>query len=286
VIPDVASGYYGGTPDQVNLEATVPLSDTAPCLSQKSNRRKFGVIVPSTNTIVEYEFWHMITSNKALKGCGFHMGEILIRKVKWSDDAEMLEFLDQLRLELDHAVDRCCTAEPEFLIMGMSAETFFGGMKGNTEFREYLTNRTGLGVATGAEACYYALEAFKAKKPIKKIAVITPYQPVADVEVKKFFEGLGYEVSEVFGFCCVGAVEIAHVTEEMLEKEVHRLNTEDVDAFVQCGTNLAFVELADRLENEIGKPIIAINAATLWFALRENNITEPMHNCTRLCREF
>jgi hypothetical protein len=41
-----------------------------------------------------------------LRGCGFHMGEILIRKVKWANDEEMLEFLDQLRLELDHAV--CC----------------------------------------------------------------------------------------------------------------------------------------------------------------------------------
>ena len=198
----------------------------------------------------------------------------------------MLEFLDQLRLELDHAVDRCCTAEPQFLIMGMSAETFFGGMKGNTEFREYLTSRTGLGVATGAEACFYALEAFKAKTPIKKIAVITPYQPVADIEVKKFFEGLGYEVSEVFGFCCCGAVEIAHVTEQMLEEAVLKLDAPDVDAFVQCGTNLSFLSVADRMEETIGKPIIPINAATLWFGLRENNITEPLYNCSRLCREF
>merc|ERR1711881_354240 len=153
-----------------------------------------------------------------LRGCGFHMGEILIRKVKWSNDEEMLDFLDQLRLELDFAVDRCCTAEPEYLIMGMSAETFFGGMKGNEEFRTHLQTRTNLGVATGAEACYYALEAFKTKQQVKKIAVITPYQPVADVEVKKFFEELGYEVAGIYGFCCVGAVEIAHVTEDMLEK--------------------------------------------------------------------
>ena len=170
--------------------------------------------------------------------------------------------------------------------MGMSAETFFGGMKGNTEFREYLTSRTGLGIATGAEACYYALEAFKAKQPIKTIAVITPYQPVADVEVKKFFEGLGYEVSEVLGFCCNGAVEIAHVTEKMLEEATLKLDAPDVDAFVQCGTNLAYIQVAERLEATLGKPIIAINAATLWFALRENGITEPLNNSTRLCREF
>jgi len=214
------------------------------------------------------------------------MGEILIRKVKWSNDEEMLEFLDLLRLELDHAVDRCCTAEPEYLIMGMSAETFFGGMKGNAEFQKHLTSRTNLGIATGAEACYYALEAFKTKQQVKKIAVITPYQPVADVEVRKFFVELGYEVGKIHGFCCVGAVEIAHVTEAMLEAAINEINESDVDAIIQCGTNMSMVGLADRLEPAIGKPIIAINAATLWLALRENHIFEPMYECTRLCREF
>ena len=36
------------------------------------------------------------------------------------------------------------------------------------------------------------------------------------------------------------------------------------DAVVQCGTNLSFVNLAERLEHEVGIPIIAINAA--WHA--------------------
>ena len=36
----------------------------------------------------------------------------------------------------------------------------------------------------------------------------------------------------------------------------------------------------------LGKPIIPINAATLWFALRENGIETKMQGCSRLCREF
>ena len=34
---------------------------------------------------------------------------------------------------------------------------------------------------------------------------------------------------------------------------------------VQCGTNLSFVNLADRLEREVGIPIVAINAT--WQSL-------------------
>ncbi len=34
------------------------------------------------------------------------------------------------------------TAEPQYIIMGMSLETFFGGWEGNKEFKEELTGRT------------------------------------------------------------------------------------------------------------------------------------------------
>ena len=40
-------------------------------------------------------------------------GHILIRKAKWSTDDELMEFLCQLRVEIDHAIDRCMTAEVE-----------------------------------------------------------------------------------------------------------------------------------------------------------------------------
>ena len=34
--------------------------------------------------------------------------------------------------------------------------------------------------------------------------------------------------------------------------------------------------LADRLTEDLGKPVIAINAATYWHALRRLGITDPM----------
>ena len=76
------------------------------------------------------------------------------------------------------------------------------------------------------------------------------------------------------------------MTEEMCERQIREIDGDDIDCIVQCGTNLSFVAVADRMESVIKKPIIPINAATLWFALRENGITTPMYGCSRLCREF
>jgi maleate isomerase len=43
---------------------------------------------------------------------------------------------------------------------------------------------------------------------------------------------------------------------------------------VQVGTNLACAAVAAEAERWLGKPVIAINAATYWYALRQNGIDD------------
>ena len=48
----------------------------------------------------------------------------------------------------------------------------------------------------------------------------------------------------------------------------------NVDAIVQVGTNLAMARLAGIAEFWLDKPVIAINTATYWHALRANGIID------------
>jgi maleate isomerase len=58
-----------------------------------------------------------------------------------------------------------------------------------------------------------------------------------------------------------------------------------VEAIVQVGTNLSMVRLADEAERWLAKPVLAINAVTLWHALRTNGIADRMHGFGSLLRE-
>merc|ERR1711988_1638088 len=216
------------------------------------------------------------------KGIGFHSGGILIDSPKLATDEDMLHFLAMFRREIFKTLDNVMTSEPQYIIMGMSLETFFGGWEGNKEFKQELTDRTGLNIATGAEACKAALTKFNAKK----ISVITPYQEIGDKNVVKFFTEIGCEVVRIAGLKCGSATDIAHVPESWCEKVIREnLVVPGVEAIVQCGTNLSMVSLADRLEGELGLPIIPINAACLWFGMRETGIDAKLQGCTRLFRE-
>ncbi len=259
---------------QNNISWDAPAGHTGDALGW---RAKFGVIAPSTNTIVEPEFGAM-----SVPGVTSHFSRIHIRDMNMADDDGMQKLLDQIRDETAASVERVMTAEPDYMVMGMSAETFWGGKQGNIEFIELITGLSGLGVATGAEACEKALGLFGAKK----IGIVTPYQPIGDENVIKFFNEIGFEVPKLKGLKCPTAVAIAEVSERTLRDAILEVNTDDVDAIVQCGTNLSMVRLADEAERWIGKPVIAINAATWWMALRENGINDKVGGAGRLLREF
>ena len=238
-------------------------------------RRKFGVIAPSTNTIVEPEFYAM-----TVPGVTAHFSRIHIRNQVMDSDDGMERLLEQIRAEIGGACERVLTCEPDYMVMGMSAETFWDGVEGNRAFKRQITDITGLDVATGAEACERALQLYG----VRKIGVVTPYQPVGDENVVKFFNELGFEVTAIRGLKCPTAVSIAHVTQDELRDAILEVQP-DADAVVQCGTNLSMVTLADEAERWLHKPVIAINAATWWMALRDNGITDKVQGAGSLLRD-
>lgn len=240
-------------------------------------RGKFAVIAPSTNTIVEPDFYRM-----GVPGVTAHFSRIHIRDQNLSSDAAFETLLEQIRAEIGFAIERVLTAEPDYMVMGMSAETFWDGLEGNRRFTENIHELSGLKVATGAEACERALKLYGAKR----IGVVTPYQEIGDRNVGRFFNDLGFEVESIEGLRCPTAVAIAHVSEDELRRAILKVNSERVDAIVQCGTNLSMVGLADEAERWLGKPVIAINAATWWLALRENGIADPVQGCGGLLRDY
>jgi maleate isomerase len=78
-----------------------------------ANRAVFGVIIPSTNTVVEDEY-----NLLRVPGVSFHAGRILIRNEALDSDGTFEQFLEDLRRELVAAVENVVTAKPDHLVMG------------------------------------------------------------------------------------------------------------------------------------------------------------------------
>jgi maleate isomerase len=228
-------------------------------------RQKFAVLIPSTNTSVQPEFDAMRPP-----GVTNHISRIVIPNIPLNNDADFNRLIELIDAAQDDAVDSAMSCEPDRLVLGISAETFWNGLEASRKLKAHLIERTGLPISMGSEACTAAL----ANWNVKRIAVLTPYQPVGDANVRRFFEECGYDVKRVLGLKCESPVAIAHVSEERLRDAVRELDGDDVDAVIQVGTNLAMARLAGSAHLWMPRPVLAINTAIYWHALRESGITD------------
>ncbi|KAG9248601.1 Asp/Glu/hydantoin racemase [Calycina marina] len=233
-----------------------------------ANRGQFGLILPSTNTSVEAEFNRML-----VPGVSWHSGRIFSANPDLSSSEKMEAFLVELRGEMQRAVESVLHAKVDYLTMGMSAETFWGGESGAQEFVDFMGQLSGgLGITTGAAACGAVIKTYSAKK----IGIITPYQPVGDQQVVDFFTQIGCEVHAIHGMKCASATSISEVSPEEVRAAFLKVDAPDVDLLIQAGTNLLAGQVAAKLEVELGKPVIAINTATVWHTYRSNGIKDQI----------
>ncbi len=230
-------------------------------------RAKFGVLVPSTNTSVQPEFDAM-----APAGVTSHISRIRIPNIALNSNDDFNRLIELIAAAQDEAVESVMSCEPDRLVLGISAETFWNGLQASRDLKKQLESLTGLPVSMGSEACGAALDTLG----MKTIAVLTPYQPVGDQNVVRFFEEAGYQVKRIMGLRCDSPVHIAHVTEAELAQALKALDGDDIDGLVQVGTNLAMARLAPQAEWWLRKPVLAINTAIYWHALRASGISDKM----------
>src|SRR3954452_24582774 len=243
-------------------------------------RGRIGVIIPSTNIGVEYDCQRFLPA-----GVTWHFGRFWVEQPDLSSDNMFLAFIDAIRHTIPHAIRDIMPSEPSYIMMGMSAETFWGGLDGNAEFEARLREQIGprMGLTSGAAALKAALDAFGARS----VAALTPYQPVGDEQVHRFLEESGYKVTLVIGLKCDTATSIAHTPpREVIEAVLNELDGDNVDAIVQAGTNLSTQDIFPTLEQQLGKPVIPINIATIWHALRAQGINDKFFGRGWLLERF
>lgn len=254
----------------------------------RSFRRKFGLLIPATNTSMEHELWSIIFNNPGatgLDGVGIHTVSIQTPKAQLKTAADLQAYKTQFVAGLANAIDQAALAQPEYLIMGMSLEHILTGVDEIRSLMQGIESRYPYSWATWHEAANAALKKYKAKR----IALISPFDVNGNKNAIRLFEDLGYDVVASFGFACSNALDIAHIPDAAKEEVILRLLAtpeNHLDAVVQLGTNMSMLNVTEKLEPRLGIPILGINAVTFWYALRETGIAAPLQRGGRLLREF
>lgn len=236
-----------------------------------------AVLGPSTNTIVQPDM-----DDLRVPGVTAHYARIFVENLAVGDNASFKALTDAITISVDEAVKSVLTCQPDHIVMGMSAITFYGGIAGAEAFRARIAAISGRGVSTGAIATAEALRRFG----VKRVAFLSPYFPAANAEVRNFFTESGFTVLGDRCLECASPVAIAQVPPERLRHVLGELDGPDVEAIVQVGTNLSMLDLCAAAEQVLGKPVISINAATWWHGLRAAGIEDRVWGKGRVLEAF
>ena len=107
---------------------------------QIARRAQIGVVIPSTNTGVEYDLQKF-----HLDGVTWHPSRFWIELRNWSDEVKATgedsntvfeRFLEVMRGEIPIALRNVISAKVSHIMLGMSAETFWGGVEGSIQFEQ------------------------------------------------------------------------------------------------------------------------------------------------------
>ena len=217
-------------------------------------RAIIGVMTPAMNTVVQPELELLRPAGVTNQMQRFRLGGDAV-----SDD-------------LIEEAGKLMDCNPAAIAVGLTTDAGPGGPDKLARRCADLEDAVGVPVLNASAADYAALRALGAKR----VAVVTPFNAEIDAHVQANTEAAGFEVVAIKGTCAPTLPQICETPLEDIRAVFRDVAQADCDAILQVGTALPVVAMIAELEGELGKPIVACNAAVYWQTLRKIGLTDPV----------
>jgi maleate cis-trans isomerase len=213
---------------------------------------RFGLLTPSSNTVQEPEF-----SAALPKAVSLHTGRVAYRDITPEEQMRCV-------LELESESRKLADAEVDVIVFAATAPTLAKGKGYDRELIKRMEDASGRPATTAATAFVDALT----RLGVAKIAIGAPWSKTMDKPMVRFMEANGFEVvnSEVAGY--VASIELGRVGAQAAYELGRRVDRPEAEAIIMPGGNWPSMSVIERLEQELGKPVLANNAVSLWAGLR------------------
>jgi maleate isomerase len=230
---------------------------------------RFGLLTPSSNTTQEPEFTAALPPEVSL-----HTGRVAYRDITPEEQ-------DRCVLELESESRKLGDAEVDAIVFAATAPTLAKGKGYDRELIKRMEDASGRPATTAATAFVDALN----KLGASRIAIGAPWSKTMDRPMVAFMEAQGFAVvhSEVVGF--VASVDLGRAGPETAYELACRTDRPDAQAVIMPGGNWASMPVVERLEAELGKPVLVNNAVSLWAGLRLLKRTDRITGYGSLLRD-
>lgn len=168
---------------------------------------------------------------------------------------------------------------PDVVVVGNSIEMRDWSGERQIRHRTILQDAIGdIPLVLGGDATLAALHAMNAKR----VSILTPMHQRYSTSARGFYEEMGFEV--VSDHCLEVQLpeDIIKVPDQAIFDVFEEMDRPDIDVLLHVGGALSVVPLIEQLEEKHGKPVITVNAASYWMALRKLGVEDQIKGYGRL----
>jgi maleate isomerase len=231
---------------------------------------RLGVLVPAGNPTIEPELYRM-----APRGLSIHFARLdtLAGEPGGTDGMERrtLGYLESLPA----ATRSLAAVKPDAVVLAHTAVSYLSGFAGEPGLLARLRELTGAPSFTAASAIEAALHHLHTRR----LALATPYPESIGTAGRAFWQAAGFDV---VAHQRLDTPNIYDETEDRAYQLGLAAATPAADTLLISGTGLPTVGIVERLEKDLGTPVVTSQAAMLWHAIHLLRLDEAVRGHGRL----
>lgn len=214
---------------------------------------RVGLIVPSSNTVAEVDFYRRLPADSTL-----HTARMHLRETTPDGESAMLDD------HLPTAIVDLATAKPDVMVFGCTSA---GALRGNAYEAELIER---IAAETGAQTFSVAASVRRAiaSRGARRVGVVTPYVDALNDKIRESLEADGLEVAAIHGLSITENFAIAAVEPERIAAfAAECFDGADIDLLFASCTNFRALDARERIEQALGLPVVTSNHAALEAVL-------------------
>lgn len=215
-----------------------------------SRPKRVGLIVPSSNTTLEVDFYRSIKKKATI-----HTTRMYLEVVTRTNERKMM------KEELPHCVDLIKTVRPDVIVFGFTSGGALGGLGHDQKIASMVEEESKVKCITVLSSVIHELKTMDCRN----VGVLTPYIFAVNEDIRKSLIQAGFKVDFIQGMGIVENAEVGRIAPSEIcqfAKEVLSPLHQAQALFFSC-TNWRALEALPQLKDEWRVPIITSNQAVI-----------------------
>lgn len=231
---------------------------------------RIGLLVPSSNTTVEPEFYRALPKDVTL-----HVARLYLAQIATDSIAGMVGDIETQSRAL-------ASADVDVIVLGAAAPSFLKGLGYDREMAKRIEAASGKRATTTSTALIEALQHLG----VSRVVLGAAYDDKVNAIARSFLEANGCNVLAAHGLGLVDNLVVGRLDVSSAYDLARRIDRPDAEAIVLACTNWKTMDAIERLERELGKPVVSTTQVSIWAALRAIGRIEGVPGYGRLLRDL